>query len=75
VDAGQPHRLQSQTGQTRQIGLEFAIGLSLKHGPDGIRAIIKGAHDLSADLEGIGANARPKPGQHVGHIAASLGQV
>jgi hypothetical protein len=59
VDAVQAQGLKTQTGQSCQIGLEFAIGLRFKHRSNRSRSIIKGMQNVGANLESIRSNTRP----------------
>jgi hypothetical protein len=67
--------LQTQAGQTRQIGLELAWRLRFKHRSNRRRTVVKGVQDVCPDLKSIWTDARPQPSHHMGHIAAGLGQV
>jgi hypothetical protein len=58
VDVVQTQGLQTQTGQTRQIGLELAVGLRFKQGSNRRRTVIKGVPNVSADLKSVRSNTR-----------------
>jgi hypothetical protein len=59
MDAVHPQGLQTQSGQTRQIGLELAVGLCFKQRSNRRRTVIKGVQHVSADLKSFRSDARP----------------
>jgi hypothetical protein len=72
VDALQPQSLQTQTGQTRQIGLELAFGLCFKQRSNRRRTVIKGVQHVSADLKSFRSDAWPQPSQNMRDIVTGL---